>query len=86
MDEFPRFQDNLHMKVISLSSLGTGRFHAPGNIRGTRFSQRLRRLRSADGKIKSMRNRNRDLPACSAVPQPTTPPRAPQSFLGNLTL
>jgi len=25
----------------------------------------------------TMGNRNRDLPACSAVPQPTVPPRAP---------
>jgi len=76
--EFPRFQDNLHMKVIIVSALGTGRFYAPGNIRGTHFSQRLNgpHGRSAAGKIKSMKSRNRDLPACSAVPQPTTPPRA----------
>ena len=26
-------------------------------------------------------NRTRDLPACSAVPQPTTPPRAPYPLL-----
>jgi len=26
-------------------------------------------------------NRTRDLPACSAVPQPTAPPRAPAVFL-----
>ena len=80
MVEFPRFQDNLHMKVISLSALGTGRFYAPENIRGTNFSQRLSRLqgRSAAGQIKSMKNLNRDLPACSAVTQPTTPPHAPQ--------
>jgi hypothetical protein len=27
----------------------------------------------------AIENRTRDLPACSAVPQPTAPPRAPQS-------
>jgi hypothetical protein len=38
------------------------------------------------GRIKSMKNSNdsignqtRDVPACSAVPQPTAPPRAPLS-------
>jgi hypothetical protein len=41
---------------------------------------------SAVGRIKSMKNsngpignRNRDLPACSTVLQPTTPPYAPES-------
>ena len=41
---------------------------------------------SAAGRIMSMKNSNdtignrtRDLPACSAVPQPTAPPRAPYS-------
>ena len=28
----------------------------------------------------------RNLPACSAVPQPTTPPRAPRSVLGKVKL
>jgi len=28
-------------------------------------------------------NRTRDPPACSAVPQPTAPPRAPQLYIHN---
>jgi hypothetical protein len=58
----------------------------PGNIPGTHFCWRLSRPQShsAAGRVISMknssdtiRNRTRDLPACSAVPQPTAPPRAP---------
>ena len=33
--EAPRFQDNLHMKVVRLSALRTGRLYPPGNIPGT---------------------------------------------------
>jgi hypothetical protein len=56
----------------------------PGNIPGTHFCSRLGRLQghSSAGGIISMKsssdtigNRTRDLPACSAVPQPTV--RAP---------
>ena len=52
----------------------------PGNIPGTHFFRRLNRPQdhSAAGRIMSMENSNvtigdrtRDLPACSAVPQPT---------------
>ena len=32
-----RFQDNRHMKVLSLSALYTGRFYLPSNIPGTDF-------------------------------------------------
>ena len=35
--EAPRFQDSLHMKVVMLSGLGTGRLYPPGNIPGTHF-------------------------------------------------
>ena len=65
----------------------------PGNIPGTHFCQRLSQPQghSAAGRIMSMkksndtiRNRNRDLLACSAVPQPTAPPRAP--YLRGYTL
>jgi len=31
----PRFQDNRHMKVATLSTLHTGHLHSPGNIPGT---------------------------------------------------
>ena len=76
------------MKVVRLSALRTGRLYPPGNIPGTHFCQRLSQPRghSAAGRIISMKNsddtignRTRDLPDCSAVPQPTAPPRAPSS-------
>ena len=56
----------------------------PGNIPGTHFCQRLSRPQGycAAGRIMSLKNssdvignRTRYLPACSAVPQPTAPPR-----------
>ena len=34
-DEAPRFQDNRHMKVVSLSAQRTGRRYPPGNFPGT---------------------------------------------------
>ena len=58
----------------------------PRNIPGTHFYQRLSRPQghSAAGRIISMKNSNDtignrtcDLPACSAVPQPTATPRTP---------
>jgi len=61
----------------------------PGNIPGTHFCQRLGRPQghSEAGRIMSMKNsndttgnRNRDLPACSAVPQPTALPRFPSIY------
>jgi hypothetical protein len=57
----------------------------PGNIPGTYFSYRLSQPKghSAAGRIMSMKNSNdiignrtRNLPACSAMPQPTAPPAA----------
>ena len=81
--EVPRFHDNRHMKVVRLSALGTGRLYPPGNIPGTHFCWRLSQPQghSAAGRIMSMKNSNdtignrtRDLPTCSAVPQPTAPP------------
>jgi hypothetical protein len=58
--------------------------HPPENILGDHFCWvNLLQDHRADGGIKSMknpnntRNRTRDLPACSAVPQPTTSPRTP---------
>jgi len=58
----------------------------PGNTPGTYFCYRLSQSQghSAAGRIMSMKNSNdttgnqtRDLSTCSAVPQPTAPPRAP---------
>ena len=74
------------------SALRTGRLYPPppGDIPGTNFCQRVSRPQghSAAGRmIMSMTysndtiwNRTRDLSACSAVPQPTAPPRAPSSL------
>ena len=69
-----RFQDSRHMKVARLSALRTG----------THFCQRLSRPQghSVARRNMSMKNSNdtigdriRDLPACSAMLQPTAPPR-----------
>jgi len=35
--EAPTFQDNLHMKVVSLSALRTDRFYSPESIPGAHF-------------------------------------------------
>ena len=66
--------------------LRTDRVYPAGNIPGTRFCWRLSQPQghSAASRIVSMKNssdtignRNRDLPACSVVPQSTAPPRDP---------
>ena len=73
------------MKVVSLSAIRTGHFYPTENIPDSHFCQRLSQPlgHSATGSIMSMKNsidtignRTRDLPTCSAVPQPITPPRA----------
>ena len=78
------------MKVVRLSALRTGRLYPPGNIPGTHFCQRLsqpqghsvaRRIMSMKNSNDTIGNRTRDLLACSTVPQPTEPPRAPSSSL-----
>jgi hypothetical protein len=60
------------------------------NIPGTHFCYRLSQPQghSAAGRIMSVKNssdtignRTRDLPACSVVPQPTAPPRAPLCYV-----
>jgi hypothetical protein len=62
----------------------------PGNIPGTHFCYKLSRPQShsAAGGIMSIKkscdaigNRNRDLPAFIAVPQPTVPLRAPSAYI-----
>ena len=69
-----------------MSALRNGRLYPPGNIPGTHFCWRLSQPQghSAAGRIMSMKkssdtigNRTHNLPARSAVPQPTEPPRAP---------
>jgi hypothetical protein len=78
------------MKVVRLSALRTGRRYPPENIPGTHFCKWVSRPQghSATRRIVLMknsndtiRNRTRDLPACSSVPQPTAPPRAPETLL-----
>ena len=85
----PRFQDSRHMKMVSLSALRTGHVYPPGNIPVSHFCKRLSRPQghSAAGRIMSIKNSNdtignrtRDLPAFSAVPQLTAPPRDPYLF------
>jgi len=72
------------MKAARLSALRTRRLYPPENIPGTHFCYRLSQPQghSAAGTIMSMKNSNNtignrtsDLPACSAVPQPTAPSR-----------
>jgi len=65
------------MKVVRLSALRIGRLYLPGNIPG---------IHSAAGRIITMTNLSdtfgnltRNLPACSAVPQPLVP-LVPQSM------
>ena len=82
---FPIFQNIRHMKVVRLSALRTGRLYHPGIIPGTHFCYRLSHPQGhiAVGRIMSLKysndtigNRTRDLPVCSAVPQPPAPLRA----------
>jgi len=74
------------MKAVRLSALRTGRLYPPGYITGTHFCWRLSRPQhhSAARRIMLMKDSNDpignwtcNLPACSAVPQPTTPPGTP---------
>jgi hypothetical protein len=82
----PEFLDNRHMKVIRLSALRTGRLYPTRNPCNSFLLQAdsTARQLSGAGRIKSakystypIRNQTRGLPGCSAVPQPTAPPRTP---------
>ena len=73
-----------HIQVTRLSALCSDRFYPSEDTPGTYFCWRMRRpqSRSAAGRTMSMKNHNdpvgnrtRDLPACSAAPPPTAPPR-----------
>jgi len=73
------------MKVVRLSALCIGHLYHPGNIPGTHFCKRVSRPQGQIvTRIMSMKNSNdtignqiHDLPACSAVSQPSAPPHAP---------
>ena len=84
--EVTKFYDKRQMKVVRLSALHNGNIYTPGDITITQFRYSLSRpaLHSVAGRIISMKisknkieNRTRDVPACSAVPQPNAAPRAP---------
>ena len=75
--EVSEFLDNRLMKVARFIALRTGRLFSPGNIPGIHFCCCCSQPQghSAAGRVKSMksshnpiRNRTRDLPACSVVP------------------
>ena len=81
--EDPRFQDNRHEGGKDVSPTQPPPLSPPQEISAIHFRWRMNRPlgHSETGRIMSMKNssetienRTRDLPACSAVPQPTPPP------------
>ena len=83
--EAPRFQYNRHMKVVRLSALRTGCFY-PQEVFLVLISVRSwddpRATVRPENSSDTIGNRNRDLPTCSAVPQPIALRHAP--FLLNI--
>jgi hypothetical protein len=62
------------MKVVRLSALRTGHLYRLSQPRGHSVTEKIMSMKNSNDTI---RNRTRDLPVCSAVPQPTTPLCAP---------
>jgi hypothetical protein len=73
------------MKVVSSSAVGTGRLYLSKyfwysfllEVESTPGHSAAERIMSIKNSNDTIGNQTRDLPACSAVPQPTAPPRAP---------
>jgi hypothetical protein len=65
----PTFQDSWHMKIVRLSALCPGLLYLPFllDLESTSVPESIINFRDTIG------NRTRDLPACNAVPQPTSP-------------
>ena len=61
----PRFQDNRHKKVVRLSALRTGHLNSPERTLGTHLLDGESNPGPECGIIK---NRTRDILACSSVP------------------
>ena len=68
--------DNRYMNVARLSALSTCCVYPPWNTPGNNFYYRFNRSEWSND---TTGNRTRNLPPCSAVPQPTAPPRAPNN-------
>ena len=65
---------NRHMKMEGLSALRTGHLYPQ---EGFLVLNAIGRIKSLKNSSDSTGNRTRYLPVCSAVPQPTAPPRTP---------
>ena len=73
MVEAPRFQDNPNSKVVRLSALVLISVRGWVNSRAHSTTERITSMKNSSDTVG---NRNRDLPACSALRQPIAAPGA----------